>query len=178
MFSEVVQPAGAAEGGREGSPTESFERSPATMAGAKAPEADISRENPKPLHRVQNDRDRWLVDALLLICLLAIVAAKCIIPGASIDQDYWWHARTGDWILEHRAVPMQDFFSTYTSGAPLIAYSWLFDVLSAWVYNHWSFHGVLTMTTLLTLSFVAAVVLLLSQYGRMVRALALASLVF
>lgn len=135
---------------------------------------DVSDQKPKS----RGDSERWLIDALLLICLLATVAAKSIIPAAGMDEDLWWHVSTGDWILSHHAVPVKDLFSTYTMGTPWIAYTWLFDVLASQIYNTWGLHGVLTFTTFCTLSFVAAVVLLLSRYGRMVRALALGGLVF
>jgi len=47
------------------------------------------------------------------------------------DPDIWWHLRTGDWILAHRAVPATDSFSAYGMGKPWVEYSWLFDVISS-----------------------------------------------
>jgi hypothetical protein len=143
------------------------------------PNHDLHVSNNHPASRRRaGDAERWLTDALLLICLMATVAAKCIIPAAGMDEDFWWHVSTGDWILSHHAVPLRDVFSTYTMNSPWIAYTWLFDVLSSAIYRSYGLHGVLTLTTVLTLSFVAAVVLLLSQYGRMLRAIALGGLVF
>lgn len=131
--------------------------------------------NARPASR---QRERKYIDALWLICLLGIVAAKAIRPALALDEDLWWHIRTGDWILKHAAVPIHDAFSHALVGKPYIAYTWLFDVLVSKVYNAWGLHGILTLTTFLTVSFVAALVFLFSRYGRMLRAIALAALVF
>lgn len=48
-----------------------------------------------------------------------------------VDPDIWWHLRTGQWILEHHAVPVTDPFSFYDADKPWIAYSWLFDTAMA-----------------------------------------------
>lgn len=124
------------------------------------------------------DRKRWLLDSLLLLCLLMMVIVKCNIPASGMDEDMWWHLSTGDWILKHHAVPTHDVFSTYTMGSPWIAYTWLFDVMTAKIYGAWGLHGILTMTMLLTIGFVAAVVTLLSRNGRMLRAIILSAIVF
>ena len=129
-------------------------------------------------HRVLSDRKRWFLDSLLIICLLLMVAAKSIIPAASMDEDLWWHVSTGRWILSHHTVPTHDPFPTSSMGSSWIAYTWLFDVISSKTYDTWGLHGILTMTTLLTLGFVVAVVVLLSRQARMVRATVLSALVF
>jgi hypothetical protein len=48
-----------------------------------------------------------------------------------LDPDIWWHLRTGQWILQHHAVPVTDPFSSYGADKPWIVYSWLFDGLMA-----------------------------------------------
>src|SRR5437899_1081720 len=35
------------------------------------------------------------------------------------DSDFWWHLRTGQYIVEHRVLPVSDPFSFTTAGAPL-----------------------------------------------------------
>jgi len=149
-------------------------------AGTEGPErspGEVPGKGPARSH-LPGDRQRWLMDALLLMCLLAVVAAKAVIPAAAVDEDLWWHIATGDWILAHHALPVHDVFSTSAMGAPWIAYTWLFDVLTSKIYSIWGLHGTLTFTTLLMMTFIGCVVVLLSQYGRMVRAIALGGLVF
>ncbi|HEX3375401.1 MAG TPA: hypothetical protein VHS29_00985, partial [Candidatus Acidoferrales bacterium] len=51
--------------------------------------------------------------------LLALVFIRNFHIG---DPDIWWHLATGRWILQHRAIPMTDPFSSYGMGKPWIAY--------------------------------------------------------
>lgn len=142
------------------------------------PNADAIRHDAAGLHPVSIDPKRWFIDSLLLICLLLIVITKCNIPGSSMDEDIWWHMSTGDWIFKHQAIPTHDVFAAHTMGSPWIAYTWLFDVLTSKMYSAWGLHGILTMTMLLTISFVAVVVVLLSRHGRMLWAVMLSAIVF
>src|SRR4051794_41153418 len=70
-------------------------------------------------------RMHHLVECGWLICLFAIVAAFCVRPTHSADEDLWWHLRIGTWILQHGVAPTQDFFGSPTAGQPWIAYTWL-----------------------------------------------------
>jgi hypothetical protein len=47
------------------------------------------------------------------------------------DPDFFWHLRTGQWILQHGQVPKVDVFSWYGVGKNLlwVAHEWLSDVL-------------------------------------------------
>lgn len=58
------------------------------------------------------------------------------------DPDIWWHLATGRWILQHHAIPMTDPFSSYGTGKPWIAYSWLFDILIQLSYRTFSYVGI------------------------------------
>jgi hypothetical protein len=122
-------------------------------------------------------RDRWLIDSLLLICLFAFVCVIANRPAASVDEDLWWHMSTGAWILKHRTVPTHDVFAAYTAGKPWIAYTWLFDVISSKIYSAGGLHGILTLTMSLTIGFIAALVFLLARYATMLRAVSLTFIV-
>ena len=125
-----------------------------------------------------SEQQRRFIDALWLVCLMVIVSAKSICPAAAMDEDLWWHLSAGDWIVKHAAVPWRDVFSRYGTERLWIDYSWLFDVSVSRIFSAWGLHGILVFTTLLTLAFVAALVFLFSHYCRMLRAIALAALVF
>ena len=56
-----------------------------------------------------------------------------------IDDDLWWHLRTGEWIAQHRAVPRTDPFAG--SAAPWVADSWLSDLLLHGLYRAWGLAG-------------------------------------
>ena len=49
-----------------------------------------------------------------------------------LDTDFWWHLKTGDWILEHGTVPYIDLY-TYT------------DSDKAWIDLHWGFQLLITI---------------------------------
>jgi hypothetical protein len=46
-----------------------------------------------------------------------------------VDQDLWWHLRTGQMIVEEQRIPTTDSFSRFglETGKPWLAYSWLFE---------------------------------------------------
>jgi len=54
--------------------------------------------------------------------------------AAIVDPDIWWHIRTGDWIVQHRAVPHFAIFSQYSDRA-WVAYSWIFEVAMSAVHH-------------------------------------------
>jgi hypothetical protein len=76
----------------------------------------------------------------------------------SVDEDIWWHLRTGQWILDHHTLPATDPFSRYglESGKPYIAYSWLFEVLAAVVYRGLGLAGFALGRVVLTLGILVA----------------------
>ena len=47
------------------------------------------------------------------------------------DGDTGWHIRTGDYILDHWAIPHHDIFSFSKAGQPWFAWEWGADVLFA-----------------------------------------------
>lgn len=69
----------------------------------------------------------WLVEALVLVPLLAPVVLLHVF--ARTDPDYWWHTRTGQLILETRALPRADVFSFTAPGQPWVTHEWLTQVL-------------------------------------------------
>ena len=85
-----------------------------------------------------------------------ILAGVFFVPGfislrlaAIADPDIYWHIRTGDWILQHHALPRTDPFSVAQS--PWIAYSWLFDLISRAAFKFWNLGGLLALTVAFTL---------------------------
>lgn len=120
---------------------------------------------------------RTILESLLLVCVLGMVPVLMVKPSSGIDEDLWWHLRTGDWIIQHYSVPTHDSFSSYTMGKKYVAYSWAFEVLVTEIYRHWGLHGILTLTTLSLLACTVAVIGLLSRYTSLLRAMALGTLV-
>jgi hypothetical protein len=59
-----------------------------------------------------------------------------------MDGDTGWHIRTGEWILQHGAVPKTDLFSFTKPHAAWFAWEWGWDVLFAAIHHFSGLAGV------------------------------------
>ena len=63
---------------------------------------------------------------------VAAIAFLLVVAGAAIgpirSYDFFWHLATGRWILEHRALPLYDPFTTAAAHVPWINGEWLYQV--------------------------------------------------
>ena len=64
------------------------------------------------------------------------------------DGDTGWHVRTGEWILSHGRVPDKDLFSFTKTGQTWFAWEWLWDVIFAWLHQHWGMAAVVVASAL------------------------------
>ncbi|MGC8874532.1 MAG: hypothetical protein ACP5SI_08830 [Chloroflexia bacterium] len=76
-------------------------------------------------------RPHWAVVAGFGLLLLALA-----LQMRATDADFWWHLRTGQWILEEGRIPRTDPFSYTAYGQPWIAHSWLADIALYLLYRH------------------------------------------
>ncbi len=65
------------------------------------------------------------------------------------DGDTGWHIRTGDYILEHHAVPHSDIFSFTRPAAPWYAWEWLSDVIFSTLHRVWGVKAVALLAGIL-----------------------------
>ena len=70
-----------------------------------------------------------IVDVILLALLFLCPCLISLRGSCADDLDIWWHLRTGEWMLQHHAVPHVDAFSGPAAGQPWLAYSWLFELI-------------------------------------------------
>ncbi len=94
-----------------------------------------------------NPRVERAIQTTILVCLALLPAGMRVLlsvlgTGAGVDPDVFWHMRTGQWVLEHRATPATDPFSAFGQGKPWAAYSWLFEVLLQGAYSLGGWAGV------------------------------------
>ena len=90
-----------------------------------------------------------LVTAITFIALFAMAAR------VSADTDTWWHIRTGQWIVEHRALPAIDPFSHTRAGAAWRVPGWVVQVPLYWLYDGLGYAGLNLFTAgWVTLAFV------------------------
>lgn len=75
-----------------------------------------------------------------------------ILPGSKLllsDADVGWHLRTGEWILDHRAVPVRDLFSFTRPGEPWFAWEWGWDVCFGAIHRYSGLGGVVLANVLI-----------------------------
>ena len=65
------------------------------------------------------------------------------------DGDTGWHIRTGDYILEHHAVPQKDIFTFTRPNEPWFAWEWLSDVVFARIHQAWGLKGIVLLAGVL-----------------------------
>jgi hypothetical protein len=63
------------------------------------------------------------------------------------DGDVSWHIATGQWILDHGAIPHTDPFSYTWAGKPWVPIEWLAEVIYASVYRLAGYGGVAALVT-------------------------------
>ena len=63
------------------------------------------------------------------------------------DGDVSWHIATGQWILDHRAIPHADPFSFTWAGQPWVPIEWLAEVIMATAYRVAGYSGIAALAT-------------------------------
>lgn len=86
--------------------------------------------------------------------ILAWVGAAVLIPvalGSSAtifnDGDVSWHIATGQWILDHRAIPHADPFSFSWAGKPWVPIEWLAELIMGSAYRIAGYGGIAALAT-------------------------------
>jgi hypothetical protein len=91
---------------------------------------------------------RRLFTAIFLIALFVMAMREIA------DPDFWWHLRTGQFILETGSIPQVDVFSYTKSGQPWVAHEWLSEVLIYSIYRLGSFPAlILAFSAIVALAF-------------------------
>ncbi len=81
------------------------------------------------IHR-ENTNDATRV-ALVTVLGIAVIAILYTFAGGINGNDFWWHIKVGEWIVENREIPASDIFSWYgvANQIPWTAHEWLADVI-------------------------------------------------
>jgi hypothetical protein len=69
-------------------------------------------------------------------------------PQFLSDPDVQWHTATGQWIIEHGAVPRVDVFSYSAAGRPWINMEWLSQVVMALAFDCAGYNGLVALASL------------------------------
>lgn len=98
---------------------------------------------------------RLLIPSLSDLFFLAVLAWLFMSSGAAgwqgllADADVGWHIRTGDYILDHHAVPYHDLYSFSRPGASWYAWEWLTDVLDGGLHRIAGLKGIVLFAAVL-----------------------------
>jgi hypothetical protein len=114
--------------------------------------------------RSSSSREEQFRKCALLVALYAIPPFLILAAVNVLDADMWWHLRTGQWIVEHRAVPHSDSFSWTGVGQPWAAYSWLFELLIFGLFRRFGLIGILGYTYAMVLAIAIALHLLIRKF--------------
>jgi hypothetical protein len=86
--------------------------------------------------------------------LVSLTVFVLLLTGLPLnDPDYFWHLKTGETIVTHRALPHGDVFSFTRAGQPWVLHEWLFEVL---LYGVHSLSGALGVRALVATLAIAA----------------------
>jgi hypothetical protein len=118
---------------------------------------------------------RWLPSLGDFVLLLPPLFLIGVMEGPStiIEGDTGWHIRTGQWILQHHAIPHIDLFSYTFPQKAWFAWEWLWDAGAGWIFTHYGLSAV-AMLSMLFASLVCLIVFRTSRRacGNSVAALA------
>ncbi|MBW0008111.1 MAG: hypothetical protein JO335_10405 [Sphingomonas sp.] len=102
----------------------------------------------------------------MFIAILLIPAVLASSQTIFSDGDVSWHIATGQWILNHRAIPHTDPFSFTWAGKPWVPIEWLSELLYASAYRLAGYGGV---SALVTAAFIALHAVVFVNTSRWVR---------
>jgi hypothetical protein len=115
---------------------------------------------------------------LLPLCAGAAAYLLLLFLGDALlqDSDTFWQIKVGQWIIDHRAVPISDVYSFTKFGSPWISNAWLSQVLYAAVHA-WGWAGPVILASLAAAAAIAILVWLLDVYFEPAHSILIAMLV-
>ncbi len=109
---------------------------------------------------------RGRINLALLVAVLLIPAVLGSSQMIFNDGDVSWHIATGQWILDHRAIPRTDPFSFTWFGKPWVPIEWLSEVIYASAYRLAGYAGVAALVTAALMALHAVVYVNASRWVR------------
>ena len=81
---------------------------------------------------------------LIVFVVIMIAALQPI-----IDRDFWWHLKTGQYIIETHSIPHTDIFSNSRFGSEWVTHEWLSEVFMYSIYRVSGFGGLIVVFALI-----------------------------
>ncbi|HEV2199448.1 MAG TPA: hypothetical protein VGR73_06490 [Bryobacteraceae bacterium] len=146
---------------------------PLESIAAAGPATPSAAATPKKRRQMESVlQQRWARLLIPSLSDLFFVAILCwLFMGAFgwtallADGDVGWHIRSGEYILNHRAVPHQDLYSFSKPGAPWYAWEWLSDVTDAALYRSAGLKGVVLAAGVLIALFSTTLIRRITRQG-------------
>lgn len=90
----------------------------------------------------------------LFLFFTFIIIISCSIVFFQYGSDFFWHLKSGEYIISNHSIPKIDVFSWYASSQQLkwISHEWLFEVFLYFIYHVFSTFGILFLITLILIS--------------------------
>jgi hypothetical protein len=85
----------------------------------------------------------WLLGFVFLLVIFTAAAQPIS------DPDFWWHLRTGQYIVETRSIPRTDIFSNLTAGTEWVAHEWASEVFMYYVFRALGYAGLIVVFSIL-----------------------------
>ena len=108
--------------------------------------------------------------ASIITLFLAVLVIPAVLGSSQMifnDGDVSWHIATGQWILDHRAIPTTDPFSFTWAGKPWVPIEWLAEVIYASAYRLAAYSGVAALVTAALIALHAVIFLNASRWIRL-----------
>jgi len=103
----------------------------------------------EPVVEISAHSGRGLVDMfrssrrLLVFVFMLVIFAGAAQPIT--DPDFWWHLKTGQYIVETRSIPHTDIFSTLRFGSEWVTHEWLSEVFIYGVFRTLGYGGLIVV---------------------------------
>src|SRR5260370_29953704 len=108
-------------------------------------EVQASIQIDEPAVEIPVRSGRGLIDMLLstreLLALVFMLLIFTLAAQPITDPDFWWHLKTGQYIVETRTIPHTDIFSTLRFGSEWVTHEWLSAVFMYGVFRTLSYCG-------------------------------------
>ncbi len=85
--------------------------------------------------------------SLVILIVLVVIFVTALQPIT--DPDFWWHLKTGEYIIQNHGLPHADVFSHTRLGSEWVTHEWLSEVFMYGVYRIAGFAGLIVVFALL-----------------------------
>src|ERR1700730_7875908 len=104
---------------------------------------------PKAHAASESNRLELYLSARALLVFVFMLFIFTIAARQIVDPDFWWHLKTGQYLVETRGIPHTDIFSTAFFGKEWITHEWLSEIFIYAVYRVLGYGGLIVTFALL-----------------------------